>query len=384
MKQKQFRTLLAGAAFGLWTIGAAWADTLNVGVVVSLTGPGAALGIPYRNVFQMLPKTLGGVDVNYHVLDDASDTTTGVKNARKLVDENKIDVLVGSGSLPVTLAMGAVIREGQVPQIALAPMDYDPARDIWTFSLPQPMGLMMAEVVDDMVRRKVGTVGYIGFADSWGDAVYKHLNEQAAKVGIKVLGNERYNRNDVSVIGQAVKLLAAKPDAVMVGGSGTPGALPHIAMRDSGYKGQMYNTHGSVSGDFLRVGGKSVEGTLAPAGPLLFADQLPAGHPVKPVAAAALEQYDKAYGASARSPFLGYAYDAYVLLSSVMPEVLKKAKPGSQAFRVALRDALEKNVRDVAGTQGVYSISRDNHNGLDRRARLLVQATGGRWVAVSQ
>lgn len=384
MKFIQINRLVVFVTMGVWSIGAVFAQSLNVGVVVSLTGPGAALGIPYRNVFQMLPKTLGGVEVTYHVLDDASDTTIGVKNIRKLVDENKIDVLVGSGSLPVTLAMGAVIREAQVPQIALAPMDYDPVRDAWTFSLPQPMGLMMAEVVDDMVRRKVTTVGYIGFADAWGDAVYKHLNEQAAKAGIKVLGNERYNRNDVSVTGQAVKLLAAKPDAVMVGGSGTPGALPHIALRDMGYKGHIYNTHGSVSGDFLRIGGKAVEGALAPAGPVLFADQLPPGHPVKPVAVEALEQYDKAYGASARSPFLGYAYDAHVLLRSVMPEVLKKAKPGSPAFRSALRDALEKNVREVAGTQGVYSISRENHNGLDKRARVLVQVTGGKWVVVNQ
>lgn len=357
---------------------------VSVGVVVSTTGPGAVLGIPYRNVFEILPKEIAGEAVRYIVLDDASDVTMGVRNAKKLIDENKVDVLVGSNSVPVSRAMMQVAAESKIPLIVLSPIQLDGAEHPWTFGVPQPMPLMIGAVLEHMKQNNVKKVGYIGFADAWGEAVHKTLDPQEVVPGLELTSNERYQRNDVSLTTQALKIMAGKPDAVVVGGSGAPGALPHIALSERGYKGTVYNTHGSVSSDFIRIGGVHAEAAVAPTGPFLFAGQLSDENPIKPVAGKYLAMYDAAYGASARSPFAGYAFDAYLLLQAALPKALEVSSPGTPELRQALRDSLETNVKDVVGTQGVYTMTAQDHNGLDRRARVLVQVKNGKWELMKE
>lgn len=362
------------------TMGAAAAQPVTVGVVASATGSGAVLGIPYKNVFEILPRTIGDQEVKYVFLDDASDVTTGVKNARKLLDEDNVDILIGSNSVPVTMAIMQLASESDIAHISLSPIEIDAAKTPWTFGVPQPISLMMGVVVEDMKRRGIKQVAYIGFADSWGDAVYRTLTEQGSKAGMTIATNERYQRNDTSVTTQVLKMMQSKPEAIVVGGSGAAGALPHMALSERGYKGLVYNTHGSVSPDFIRIGGKAAEGAQAPAGPYLFADQLADGNPIKPIASKYLAMYDEAYGAKSRSPFAGYAFDAYQLLEAAVPAALKTAKPGTPAFRKALRSALENDVQEVVGTQGVYTMSPTDHSGLDERARVLVKVEEGRWT----
>lgn len=161
---------------------------------------------------------------------------------------------------------------------------------------------MIGAVLDDMKRNGVKTVGYIGFSDAWGESVYKALANQQVVDGLKVTTNERYQRNDVSVTTQALKVISTAPDAVLVGASGAPGALPHIALRERGYQGIIYNTHGSVSGDFIRIGKAGAEAAVAPTGPFLFAANLPDDSVIKPVAAKYLAMYDDARAASLRPP----------------------------------------------------------------------------------
>lgn len=357
--------------------GGAAAD-ITVGVTVSTTGPGASLGVHYRNTFNMLPKTLAGQPVKYIVLDDASDPTQAVKNARKLIGEDNADVIMGSSSVPNNHAIAEVATETKTAQIALAPMGLPPDKMQWTFVVPQSIPLMIEGVVKHMQAAGVKTVGYIGFSDPWGEGIDKALTALAGPAGIKVVANERYARADTSVEAQVLKILAAKPDAVLIGGSGTPGALPAISLAGRGYKGPVYGNHGMVNPDFIRVGAKSVENLIAPTGPLVVAEQLPDSHPVKGVANGFVKAYDAAYGAQNRNAFAGYAYDAYLLVEKAAPEALKIAKPGTPAFRAALRDALEK-LREVAGTHGVYSMSPTNHNGMDARARVLVKVDNGAW-----
>lgn len=370
---------------GLWLaallapMGPTHAAAVSVGVVVSTTGPGAVLGIPYRNVFDILPGEIAGQQVKYIVLDDASDVTTGVRNAKKLIDETGVDVIVGSNSVPVTRAMMQVAGESRIPLISLGPIEFNAADDPWTFSVPQPIPLMIGAVLEHMKRNGVKTVGYIGFSDAWGESVYKALANQQLVDGLKITTNERYQRNDVSVTTQALKVISTAPDAVLVGASGAPGALPHIALRERGYRGIVYNTHGSVSGDFIRIGKAGAEAAVAPTGPFLFAASLPDDSVIKPVAAKYLAMYDDAYGKEARSPFAGYAFDAYLLLQAALPAALEKAAPGTAEFRAALRDALERDVKEVVGTQGVYTMTEQDHNGLDERARVLVQVADGKW-----
>ncbi|WP_301117781.1 ABC transporter substrate-binding protein [Pusillimonas sp. (ex Stolz et al. 2005)] len=356
------------------------AKEVSVGVVVSTTGSGAVLGIPYRNVFEILPKEIAGKPAKYIVLDDASDVTTGVRNAKKLIEENKVDVLVGSNSVPITRALMQTAVEYKVPLLALGPVELNGQEHPWSFGVPQPMPLMISAVLEHMKQNGVKRLGFIGFADAWGDAVYKALQTQTVIPDLEITNDERYQRNDVSLTTQALKVMANKPDAVMVGASGAPGALPHIALNERGYKRTVYNGHGSVSGDFIRIGGAHAEGTVAPTGPFLFAEQLPDSNPVKPVATKYLAMYDEAYGVSARSPFAGYAFDAYLLLQAAVPSALKTATPGTPEFRQALRDALENDVKGVVGTHGVYTMTPEDHNGLDHWARVLVEVKDGKWV----
>lgn len=372
---RRFCTAFAiAAAFGA---GAANAD-VTVGVTLGATGPGASLGIHYKNAFQLMPKMLGGQPVKYIILEDGSDATNAGKNARKLITEDKVDVVMGSNGVPSSLQIAQVATETQTPFLCLTPIAVKPDQYKWTFSVPQPTELMMGAVAEHMKAKGVKTVGFIGFSDGWGDLMYKATESLAASHGYKVVTNERYARADTSVTGQVLKIIAAKPDAVVVGGSGTGGALPHLALVERGYKGQIYHNHGTVNAEFIKVGGKSVEGAIAPTGPLIVPEELPASNAVKATALDFTKRYEAAFGAGSRNAFAGYSNDAVMLLGAAIPAAMKKAKPGTPEFRAALRDALE-NVKNVAGTHGVYSPTAANHNGLDERARVLVRVESGTW-----
>jgi branched-chain amino acid transport system substrate-binding protein len=360
---------------------AAWAD-VNVGVTVSATGPAASLGIPEKNTIALMPKTIGGQKINYILLDDASDTTAAVANTRKLIAENKVDIVLGSTTTPNSLAMIDVVSEAKVPMISIAasariiePMD---AKKKWVFKTPQNDIMMSLAIAEHMAANGVKTVAYIGFSDAYGEGWSEEFAKAAALKKITVVANERFSRSDTSVTGQALKIMAAKADAVLVGGSGTPAALPQKTLKERGYTGKMYQTHGVANADFLRVGGKDVEGTFLPAGPVLVAAQLPADNPVKKSALAYVSAYEAANGKGTVSTFGAHAWDAGLLMSSAVPVALKKAQPGTPEFRAALRDALEQT-KDVSGAHGVFNMTEKDHLGLDQRARVMVKIENGAW-----
>ena len=372
---------LAAAAAALLAAVQALAD-INVGVTVSATGPAASLGIPEKNTISLMPKTIAGQKVNYIVLDDASDTTSAVSNARKLVSENKVDVILGSTTTPNSLAMIDVAAESQTPMISMAasarivePMD---AKRKWVFKTPQNDIMMSLAIVEHMAASGVQSVGFIGFNDAYGEGWYQEFSKAAALKKLKIVANERYARTDTSVTGQALKIMSAKPDAVLVAGSGTPAALPQKTLKERGYAGKFYQTHGVANADFLRVGGKDVEGTFLPAGPVLVADQLPASHPVKKSAMSYVTAYEGAYGKGTVSTFGAHAWDAGILMANAVPAALKKAQPGTPEFRAALRDALEAT-KEVAGAHGIFTMSANDHLGLDQRARVMVKIENGTW-----
>ena len=358
---------------------------IKVGVTVSATGPAASLGIPEKNTIALMPTTIAGQKVEYIVLDDASDTTRAVSNTRKLLTEDKVDVILGSTTTPNSLAMIDAVAEAATPMISMAasarivePVD---AKKRWVFKTPQNDIMMSLAIVAHMADQGVKKVGFIGFADAYGEGWFGEFSKAAAIKGIQIVANERYNRNDTAVTGQVLKLMAAQPDAVLVAGSGTPAALPQKTLKERGYAGKMYQTHGVANNDFLRVGGKDVEGTFLPAGPVLVAEQLPAGHPVKKSAQEYIAKYEAAHGKGSVSTFGAHAWDAGMMMSSAVPAALKKAKPGTAEFRAALRDALE-NLKNVAGAHGVFNTSPQDHLGLDQRARVMVKIENGTWKYV--
>lgn len=369
------------AAVMLLVAGSALAD-INVGVTLSATGPAASLGIPEKNTIALLPQTIAGQKVHYIVLDDGTDTTKAVSNTRKLITEDKVDIILGSTVTPNSLAMIDVVSEAQVPMISMAasakiiePMD---AKRKWVFKTPQNDIQMSLAIASHMKDHGVKTVAFIGFADAYGEGWYGEFSKAAALKGISIVANERFARNDSSVTAQVLKLQAAKPDAILIAGSGTPAALPQITLKERGYTGLIYQTHGVANDDFLRVGGKNVEGTFLPAGPVLVAQQLPASNPVRASALEYVYAYEMAYGKGSVSTFGGHAWDAGRLMAAAVPVALKKAQPGTPEFRAALRDALEAT-KSLAGAHGIFNMSPTDHLGLDQRARVMVKIENGKW-----
>ncbi|MBK6601074.1 MAG: ABC transporter substrate-binding protein [Betaproteobacteria bacterium] len=372
---------LLAAAVAL-AAGAARAE-INVGVTLSATGPAASLGIPEKNTFELMPTTIGGQKVNWIVLDDATDTTKAVTNTRKLLTENKVDVIVGSTITPNSLAMVDVVADAETPMISMAASAriVDPAnpKTRWVFKTPQNDALMADAIAVHMKANGVKTMGYIGFADAYGDGWLAEMRRSAQTAGIKIVVEEKYQRNDASVTGQVLKIVAANPDAVLIGAAGTPGATPQKELASRNYKGRIYQTHGVANPDFLRVVGKDGNGTILPIGPMLVYEQLPDSNPLKKTAAEYITKYEAKHGKDSRSTFGGHAWDAYLLLARAIPEALKKAKPGTKEFRAALRDALE-NTKELVATHGVYTMTPQDHNGLDNRARTMIRIDNGKWV----
>jgi branched-chain amino acid transport system substrate-binding protein len=373
------KTLLALAALCVATL--AHAD-VNVGVTLSATGPAASLGIPQKNTIALMPTSIGGQKINYIVLDDASDTTVAVSNTRKLITESKVDVILGSTTTPNSLAMIDVVAEAQTPMISMAasarivePVD---AKKRWVFKTPQNDIMMSLAIATSMANTGVKTVGFIGFADAYGEGWYGEFNKVAALKGLKVVASERYARTDTSVTGQVLKLMAANPDAILIAGSGTPAVLPQRTLKERGYTGKYYQTHGVANNDFLRVGGKDVEGTLLPSGPVLVATQLPANHPVTKSAMEYVTKFEAMYGKGSTSTFGGHVWDAGLLMQSAVVIALKKAQPGTAEFRSALRDALE-TTKELHGAHGIFNMSPTDHLGLDQRARVMVKIENGAW-----
>ena len=376
----RFLKPLLPLALALATAGAL-AD-INVNVTVSATGPAASLGIPEKNTIALMPQTIGGQKVNYIVLDDASDTTQAVSNARKLINESKVDVILGSTTTPNSLAMIDLAAESQTPMISMAAsariVEPVEGKRKWVFKTPQNDIMMSLAIATHMANAGVKTVGFIGFADAYGEGWFQEFSKVAGLKGLQIVASERYARADTSVTGQVLKLVAAKPDAVLIAGSGTPAVLPQRTLKERGYTGKYYQTHGVANNDFLRVGGKDVDGTFLPSGPVLVAAQLPATNPVKKSATEYVEKYEAANGKGSVSTFGAHAWDAGLLMQAAATQALKKAKPGTPEFRSALRDALEQ-VHELAGAHGIFNMSPTDHLGLDQRARVMVKIDGGAW-----
>jgi len=357
------------------------AAQVRIGLMVSATGPTSAIGIPQKNTGELLPRKVGGVAVEYIQYDDGGDTTRAVQNAKKLLQEHNVDAIIGPSTTPNALSILDLIAEGKVPLMAtvgtssvVEPLD---AKRRWVFKTTQNDDLIAAALVKHMVKSGIKTVGFIGFKDPYGENWNRVFVPMAEKAGIRLVATEYYQRTDPSVTGQSLKLIAAKPDAVLVAGVGGPGVLPQITLRDQGYKGTIYQTHGVATDDFIRLGKEKVEGTVLAAGPMLVIDEIADANPIKKVASAYIAAYEKQFGQKPAT-FGANTYDSGLILERAIPAALKIGKPGTEAFRSALRDAIERE-REIVGCQGVFNMSPTNHNGMDERARVLVTVRDGRF-----
>ena len=370
------KTLIALAA--LVASAAALAD-VNVGVVLSLTGPGSGLGLPMQNEFKLWPQTIAGEKVNLIILDDARDPGKGVSDAKRLISEDKVDLIIGSCLTPVAAAMAPVAAEAKTVQLAASPVGVPPGQDQWLFRLPQGNDVMAHAMVQHMKKLGVKTVGFLGYTDAYGEQWLKAFTAEGERNGIKVVAAERFARADTSVTPQALKLTAANPDAMLIVASGSGAAMPEMAVVERGYKGRIYQTHAAATPDLMRIGSKDVEGTYVVSGPAVVAEQLPDSHPSKKSSIDFVSKYEKAYGPGSRNQFAGHAYDAQTVLEKILPVALKKARPGTPEFRAAIKDAMEGMGRTVF-SHGVMNWTAQDHWGYTNETGVMLKVTDGKFV----
>ena len=352
---------------------------ITIGISICTTGPAAALGIPERNALEFVPKEIGGVPLKVIVLDDGGDPTNASTNARRFVTETKADIIMGSSSTPPTIAVSNVANEAGIPHIGLAPFPVTPERTKWSVVMPQPVPIMGKVLYEHMKAHNVKTVGYIGYSDSYGDLWFNDFKTQGVPMGLTLVDEERFARPDTSVAGQVLKLVAANPDAVLVGASGTAAGLPQAALRERGYRGLIYQTHGAASMDFIRIAGPAAEGVIMASGPVMNPEGQPDGALTKKPGLALNTAYEAKYGPNSRSQFAGHSYDAFEVLKRVIPTALKTAKPGTIEFREAIRQAFLSE-REIAASQGVYNWTEKDRSGLDDRSRIILTVKGGKYV----
>lgn len=371
--------LTAIAAAAITTVAQA---QVRIGVVSSSTGPISLVGIPQKNTVPLLPTKVGDLTVEYISLDDGSDPTRSVTEVKKLISEYNVDAIIGPSGSPNSVGVIPFVAEAGVPMLApvgtaavVLPMT---EQKKWVFKTTQNDDLIAKALVEQMVKAKVKTVGFIAINDPYGENWGRVFTDLAAKSNIKIVANERYQRTDTSVTAQALKIQAASPDAVLVAAPGGATVLPQTTLVDQGYKGQVYQTHGAALPAFLQLGKKKVDGTILAASLMLVLPEIADSNPSKKVAQDYINAYTKMYGA-APATFGANVYDAGLLLQRAIPTAARKAKPGSKEFRAALRDALE-NTKELVATQGVYNMTPADHSGFDERGRELIQVKNGNWT----
>jgi branched-chain amino acid transport system substrate-binding protein len=382
---KTFRLLAVATAA---SVGATFAPSaladLTIGVSISLTGPTSALGIPTKNGIALWPKEIAGEKLNVIVLDDATDPTKGVQNTRKLITEDHADVIVGSVTTPVAVAMADVCAEGKTSQLMLSPASLPPGKDGWSFRMPQSTAVMAIPIVEHWKKLGVKTYGFLGYSDGYGEAWLTDIKPLAEKAGIKLVDVERFARSDTAVTGQALKLVSANPDAILVVASGSGAAMPHRGLVERGYpKGKIYQTHGAATLDLIRVGGADVEGSFVSSGPAVVAEKLPDSNASKALGVQFKNQFEAAYGKGSANQFAAHAFDVVLVLQKAVPIALKKAKPGTPEFRAALKDAFETMGRTPV-SQGVLHWTPTDHFGYTPETGVLLKVVNGDWQVVPQ
>ncbi|MDT7950196.1 MAG: ABC transporter substrate-binding protein [Acetobacteraceae bacterium] len=353
---------------------------LTLGAVLSLTGPGAGLGLPERNTIELLPPTVAGQPVHWVVLDDASDPTTAVRAARKLIDDNHVDAIIGPSTSPNSLALLDVAGASGTPFVSLAgsssAIEPPEGNRRWAFKLIPSERVATVQIVDRLVRDGAKRLAQIGFANALGDGYINALAAQAKERGIETVADVRYNPADSSVTPQVLRLLAAKPDAVFVAASSTPATTPILELRNRGYGGPIYTVQGIAGPDALRVGGRALDGVMFSSVPVLVAEQLPDANPVKQPALAYVHAYEAKFGPGSRSLFGATLWDAFLLVSAGVERA--GTPPGTEAFRTALRDAME-HVTGLPGAEAIFSLAPTDHSGASADSQVMVEIRDGAY-----
>ena len=381
-----FRSLLVIAAV---TAAAASQAQIKVGVIVSATGPAAALGMPQQKMASLFPTVVAGQEVKYIVMDDASDSNQAAKAARKLTSEDNVDVIVGPSVNATAFAVLEVAAETKTPMITMAPgsgltSPVDTKRQ-WVFKGVMDEKIMAEATIRVLAKMGVKSLGVMASSESYGESWVTALPIYAAEHGITVQKPERFGLADVAATGQTIRLISGKPDAVLIAGISTTAAMPHKALKERGYAGPIFQTYGSLNNEFLKVGGRDVEGTvMAASSKFLLLNELPDADPVKQRMVRVVKPYEAAFGRGSAVSYIMSLDDARQIAAyGIEKAVQEKKKPGTTEFRKAVRDAIE-NSKNLQLSQSSLSFSPTNHTNIDRDSVTLLTVKSGTWTEYKQ
>ena len=380
MKQTM-KKLVAGAALVLGAFGAVAAEPIKIGSVLSVTGPAAFLGEPELQTLQMYIEEVnknGGVIgrplqlVHY---DDGSDANKANGFTKRLIDDDKVDVVIGGTTTGATMSMVPVIERAGIPFISLAGavVVVEPVKK-FTFKVSHTDRMAAEKIYEDMKKRGITKVGLFSETSGFGQSGRKESEAMAAKMGITLVANETFGPKDTDMIPQLTKIKNAPGiQAVYIFGLGQGPAIATKNYKQLGITLPLYHSHGVASEEFIKLAGPAAEGARLPAAALLVADKLPANDPQKQVVMA----YTKAFNAKWKtdvSTFGGHAYDALMLVTNAI-------KKTGLTDKAAVRDAIEAT-RGYVGTGGLVNMSATDHMGLDLSAFRLLEVKKGDWSLI--
>ncbi|MDO9632361.1 MAG: ABC transporter substrate-binding protein [Humidesulfovibrio sp.] len=355
-------------------------DSFKIGAVLSVTGPASFLGEPEKNTLLMLQDELnakGGVEgrkVQIVIYDDESDVNKCVMAAKKLIENDKVAVVIGPSISGNTLAIAKFFAPAKIPLVSCSAAEkiVKPV-DPWVFNTPQLDRHAVGKILMDAKKKGYAKLAILTVSDGFGQAGRAVLQELIPAQGLALVADEVFGPKDTDMSAQLTKIKGAAPDAIICWGT-NPG--PAVVARNRAQLGittPLYMSHGVASKKFIELAGVSAEGLILPAGRLVAVSQVPDGNPQKALLTKYVADYTKKFGA-APSTFGGHAYDALMLVTEAV-KMGKSFKPQD------IRDNLEK-IKAMPGTAGVYTMTPENHNGLDESAFVMVTIEKGEWKVV--
>ena len=377
--KKTLKTFLAGAVLALGSLTAMASDPIKVGSVLSVTGPAAFLGDPELKTLQLYVEDInkkGGVlgrQLQLVHYDDGSDANKANGFAKRLIDDDKVDIIVGGTTTGSTMSMVPLVEKAGVPFISLAGavVIVEPVKK-WVFKTPHTDRMAAEKVFEDMKKRGLTKVALFSESSGFGQSGKKETEAVAGKYGITLVANETYGPKDTDMSPQLTKIRNTPGvQAVFIFGLGQGPAIATKGYKQLGMTLPLYHAHGVASDEFIKLAGPASEGVRLPAAALLIANKLAANDPQKAVA----EGYSSAFSAKWKtdvSTFGGHAYDGLMLAV----DAIKRAGGTDKA---KVRDAIEAT-KGFVGTGGVVNMSATDHMGLDLSAFRMLEIKNGDWT----
>lgn len=367
-------------AVALFAAPATAQEPIRIGSFLAVTGPASFLGDPEAKTLEMVVEQLnaqGGVLgrrlqlVHY---DSAGDAEKARTFAKRLIEQDRVDVIVGGSTTGETMAVVPLAEQVGLPFVSLAGavVIVEPVKK-WVFKTPHTDRMACDKIFVDMKARGATRAALISGSGGFDKSMRAECLKVAPNHGVQIVADETYGAADTDMTPQLTKIRASNAQAVLNAGFGQGPAIVTRNFRQVGLTLPLYQSHGVASKEYIRLAGEAAEGVRLPAAALLVADLLDAGDAQKSVVTGYRDAYQKRYGSEV-STFGGHAYDGLMLYVHAV-----KAAGGTDKARV--RDALEAT-RGYVGTGGIVNMSASDHMGLDLSAFRMLEIRNGTWSLV--